>query len=243
MKFDTSLTAKNLGSSTNRVVLGIVLHDTAGNGGHGDTKYLATDPEKRGVSVDFCVERNGTVFKLNPDLKRYYTYHAGRSSKFKGYTNGSVNRVTVGIEMNQKSEMADWAKQGEVEWPSAQVKACAELCAWICKQFGLSKNDITTHKSIITDGSRSDPRGFPFTKFWEYFNAATLGLSGGNVEEAVPNSKPTYHTVKSGDTLWGIARQYNTTIEAIKKLNHSKYPSLQSPSTMINVGWSLMVKE
>lgn len=45
----------------------------------------------------------------------------------------------------------------------------------------------------------------------------------------------TYHIVKSGDTLWGIARQYGTSIEQIKQLN-------QLSSDNINIGMKLCVK-
>ncbi|NLB51577.1 MAG: LysM peptidoglycan-binding domain-containing protein [Syntrophomonadaceae bacterium] len=45
----------------------------------------------------------------------------------------------------------------------------------------------------------------------------------------------TYHIVKSGDTLWGIARQYDTNVEQIKQLN-------QINSDNIKIGLKLCVK-
>ena len=58
--------------------LGIVLHDTAGAGTHNDTLYLVNPGDGRKVSVDFTVERDGKIHKLNPDLQTYYCNHAGQ---------------------------------------------------------------------------------------------------------------------------------------------------------------------
>ena len=240
MKFNTTLSAKNLGSGS-RTVLGIVLHDTAGNGGHGDTKYLATDPEKRGVSVDFCVERTGEVYKLNPDLNRYFTFHAGRKTKFKGYTNGAVNRVTVGIEMNQKARLGDWIQGGQPIWPTEQIQAVASLCVWLCKQYKLTKSDIVTHSGIITDHSRSDPRSFPWAQFWDMFNnEIKTGVPGEKNPDVQLADKETY-TVQKGDTLYKIATQYKMPVEALKSLNVKKYPNFATPSMLITPGMVLIV--
>jgi len=226
------LTAKFLGRlSGKRKVKGIILHDTAGSGTHGDTKYLA-DPsgDGRKVSVDFTVERDGKVYQLNPDLEHNYTYHAGRATSFKGLSNQDVTRYCIGIEIVQKAKMSLIPK-----WPVEQVKAVAILCAQLCETFKLDKSDITTHARIITDGSRSDPRDWPFAQFWALFNdysSRRTTTSGVLLSEAVS------HHVKNGDTLYGIARQYATTIEKLKALN-----GMESPSTNIYVGQTLLVKE
>lgn len=69
----TELIAKYVKSGRLKIV-GIVLHDTAGNGGHGDTKYLAHPTDGRRVSVDFTVERDGGIWKLNPDLEKFRAF-------------------------------------------------------------------------------------------------------------------------------------------------------------------------
>ena len=218
MNIKRDLTATNLGNG-NRSIVGIVLHDTAGSGKINDVRYLANPSDGRTVSVDFSVTRDGEVYQLNPDLKKHWTFHAGRATKFKGLTNASVNKGTVGIEIVQKADLSLTPL-----YPDAQVKSVAELCAFLCEEFGLTKEDITTHARIITDHSRSDPRQFPFDKFFGMLNAAT-------------NFQPVTHTVVDGDTLFSLAQKFQTTIEEIKRLN-----GINESSNLITVGQVLIMK-
>lgn len=227
-QYDTSLHAKNRGTRSGKVEF-IVLHDTAGGGSINDAKYLANDPEHRGISVDFCVVKDGTVYQLNQDLKGHCTFHAGRHTSFRGRLNGAVNQHSVGIEIAQKAEM-----QGlEPAYPDVQVRAVAQVCRDLCVEFGLRKEDITTHTHIITDGSRSDPRQFPWSSFWAYFNQGSETDNGQGHLNA-----QTIHTVQAGETLWGLANRYSTTVEKIKALN-----GMNTPETVITVGQNLIVKE
>lgn len=186
-------------------VLGIVLHDTAGNGGHGDTEYLANPSDGRKVSVDFTVERNGGIWKLNPDLDKFYTPHAGRATKFKGKVNNGVTRATIGIEICQHKDLAL-----NPIYPTAQVKSVAKLCAWLVSEYNLTTSDITTHRNIITDGSRSDPRRFPFEGddgFWQFYWEAQGNGEEHEVSAVMPKiPEPGQYVVKAGDTLSAIAK-------------------------------------
>ncbi len=222
MEINKSLTAKYRAIGTRKVV-GIILHDTAGSGTHNDTKYLANPGDGRKVSVDFTVERDGSVWQLNPDLRKSWTYHAGRATSFKGLRNAEVTKGCIGIEIVQKARI----QESSPTYPEAQVKAVAELCAFLCDEFNLSKTDITTHQKVITDGSRSDPRLFPWASFWDWFSRAT-----GNPV----NSGQVFHIVEKGDTLWSIANRYHTTVEALKNLNN-----MESASNLLEISQKLLV--
>jgi hypothetical protein len=216
-----TLKARNLGSPRLRLngrpyIGGICLHDTSGSGTHGDTKYLADPSDGRSVSVDFTVERDGSIYQLNPDLIAHCTFHAGRSTVFRSdgrkFQNSEVNRVLIGIELVQKADLTL-----SPVWPIDQVQAAAELCLFLCQTFSLTKDRITTHARIITDGSRDDPRNFPFDSFWFYFNkAANIPTMETTPAEL---GSPNVYEVAAGDTLFGIARKFNTSINAIKALN------------------------
>lgn len=57
-------------------------------------------------------------------------------------------------------------------------------------------------------------------------------------EQATPvpsPNEPVYHTVRRGDTLFGLARQYDTTLDAILELNNRR-------STAIRVGERVRVR-
>jgi N-acetylmuramoyl-L-alanine amidase/Mannosyl-glycoprotein endo-beta-N-acetylglucosaminidase len=166
------LRAKFLNKRTGPIQ-GIVLHDTAGNGGHGDTVYLSNPGDGRPVSVDFTVEKDGSIWKLNPDLPSFYCNHAGRNTSWMGFKNKQVNAVSVGIEITQSSTL-----RGPPYYPADQVRAVGRLCAWLGAEFKFDNSRITTHRQIITDGSRSDPRKFPFDDFWAaYWEALGRGAS------------------------------------------------------------------
>lgn len=211
---------------------GIVLHDTAGSGGHGDAKYLANDPEHRGISVDFCIVKDGTIYQLNPDLRGLYTSHAGRKTRWiqKNISGSLINKGTIGIEIAQKAKIESIP---DPKYPDIQVRGVAFVCAKICKEFTLTKIDITTHKDLITDGSRSDPRQFPWPSFWGYFNQYT-----GNEPAGGPSLGQITHTVVDGETLWSLSVKYNTKVEVIKALN-----DMNTPSNLITEGQILVVKE
>ncbi|WP_128546588.1 N-acetylmuramoyl-L-alanine amidase [Larkinella soli] len=150
-----------------RPILGIVLHDTAGSGTHDDTLHLARPDDGRAVSADFTVERDGRIWNLNPDLTGYCSLHAGQNTAFRGLRNFAVDQATVGIEIVQHVDLALTPT-----YPTAQVRKVAWLCAWLATTLGLQPSDIITHRQVTADGSRTDPRYFPFEGpcgFWAYF--------------------------------------------------------------------------
>lgn len=206
----TELQAKYIRDGRPNIV-GIVLHDTAGSGSHNDTLYLANPGDGRKVSVDFTVERNGSIWKLNPDLLKLHCLHAGRATRFKGLVNNAVTRATIGIEICQNAELSL-----SPVYTDAQVSSTAQLCAWLVRRFRLTTSDITTHRQIITDGSRSDPRLFPFEGgggFWQHY-WASMGKGEEHAVSAImakipdPDLKQHTHNVASGDTLAAIAKKY-----------------------------------
>lgn len=218
--YNRTYTAKNTLSRQGLKPQFIVLHDTAGNGGLGDVKYLANPSDGRVVGVDFVVPKEGVVYQLNPDLRNRCTPHAGRNTHFRGFSNAKVNLACIGIEIGQKADM----RQLNPKYPAIQVQAVADLCRDLCDEFGFTKTDITTHAKIITDGSRSDPREFPWDSFWQYFS--------GDRDEKI------YHEVVPGDTLYAIAVRYLTSVEKIKSLN-----GMNTASNFIRPGQKLLVKE
>ena len=211
-------TAVHLGTGPRKVV-GVILHDTAGSGLINDVKYLANPSDGRKVSVDFCTTRDGKVYQLNPDLNNRWTYHAGRATSFKGLKNQAVTKSCIGIEICQRADLSL-----SPLYPLEQVQATAKLCSYLIKEFELNREDITTHANVITDGSRIDPRRFPWREFWLSFE--NQGGAGA-----------VHHTVLPGDTLWGLANKYSTTIENIKALN-----AINEFSNVITVGQLLRVR-
>ena len=50
------------------------------------------------------------------------------------------------------------------------------------------------------------------------------------------------HKVQPGDSLSGIAKQYDIAVEGLVELNKEKYPGLVDDPGAISVGWELIVR-
>ncbi len=218
LSINQTLRAKHLGARATPIE-GVILHDTAGAGTHNDTLYLANPSDGRTVSVDFTVERDGSVWQLNPDLREFATFHAGRATKFKGLVNKQVTLATVGIEIVQKADLSL-----KPTYPAAQISSVAGLCAGLCGEFGLLAADITTHAAVITDGSRTDPRKFDFDAFWLAFREAigqgdAAAAAQGMTKIAESSAGEKAYSVRAGDTLTKIAKRFGVSVKAIQKRN------------------------
>ncbi|MBN1638531.1 MAG: LysM peptidoglycan-binding domain-containing protein [Ignavibacteriales bacterium] len=51
--------------------------------------------------------------------------------------------------------------------------------------------------------------------------------SSNNKTSTTKNSSTTEHTVQKGETLWDIAKKYNTTVDELKKINSLKNNDIQ----------------
>ncbi len=142
----------NLGKRKLKPTL-IVLHHS---GGHiqGD---LATLCGTKKVSADFEVAKDGTIYKLNPQLTQYVTWHAGVSA-WNGRQN--CNSFSFGIEQEHMPGDA---------WTDAQIQSVAKLCAWLIVTFPtlvLANGCIQSHAAVaLPKGRKDDPENFPWDKF------------------------------------------------------------------------------
>ena len=144
----------NLGKRRLKPTL-IVLHHTGGSL-VGDLTTLTSKAAK--VSADFLISQSGQIYKLNPQLSEYVTWHAG-VSEYKGRKN--CNGFSFGIEMTHRV--------GDV-WSDSQVRACADLCRWLREKFG--NLDITSHAEVaLPKGRKTDPENFPWVRFSKHYHS------------------------------------------------------------------------
>lgn len=152
--------AKNLSKRTRKPKL-IVLHHT---GGHlaGDLATLCSKASK--VSADFEIARDGTIYKLNPQLSLHWTWQAG-VSEWDGKKN--INPISFGIEQEHMP--------GET-WPDAQIEATAKVCAFLCDKFEIPREHIYSHAHVARPiGRKTDPEHFPWTAFKKCLDAELDG--------------------------------------------------------------------
>lgn len=137
-------------------IQGIVLHHTAGRY-PGDLNTLTS--AKSRVSADFYLSAKNGLFKLNPQLQRWKTWHAGMSF-WADHGGFLVNDNTIGIEMEFDPRRD--------EWSPGMVEDCAHLVAWLIQRYKLDVNNgvVASHRKVaLPPGRKIDPLGFPWNDF------------------------------------------------------------------------------
>lgn len=144
---------------TTRPITCVVIHATATSGVDSPKEWLC-DP-KSDVSAHYLVGLDGTLYHLVHESN--IAYHAGESV-WKGAP--QVNHFSVGIELVN-------ANDGVMEYPEAQLAACAELVASICSDYGVKLEDVVGHLDVAP-GRKTDPAAFPWDDFRGRLKAAGI---------------------------------------------------------------------
>lgn len=93
----------------------------------------------------------------------------------------------------------------------------------------MSKIKIKSGRKLVVFKLVHEPEGYK-----EKFTHQKAG--GGDSEDYIAgNEEYVYHVVKNGDTLWGIAKSYNCSIDEIKSLNKDKDVSVLHSGTKLKV--------
>ncbi len=148
----TFIQAKSYQTGRSRSVQNIILH--------GSDAVEEEDLQRltKGMnSVHWYVTRDGRYYQFvdNGDT----AIHVGRAA-----STLYSNAATIGVE--HEHCVGD-------DWPDDQIKASANLCAYICNRYGLTESNILTHEFVAEPRGRvSDPENFPRKKFFAQLNMA-----------------------------------------------------------------------
>ena len=150
-----------------REVLAVVMHWTANPAASAKDNRDFFENRKTGSggygSAHYIIDKNGIVVAAVPENE--IAYHTGSSAKDpasgKVYTdeararfgkyaseNNSPNNCTIGIELCPTDAAGNFT--------DATINTAIELCADICRRYGLTAQAITTHHNIV--GWKDCPR-------------------------------------------------------------------------------------
>lgn len=145
----------------------IVLHwtGTPSQNAHETRAYFESLKTRKDTyaSAHYIIDQQGIILSIIPENE--ISYHCGSSlpdplsgkiytdiarKKFGCYATerSSPNFCTIGIELCPNDIAGNFTTE--------TVKAAAELCADICKRYGLNLMDIMTHKDVV--GWKNCPR-------------------------------------------------------------------------------------
>jgi len=137
-------------------VSAIVLHADASSRVASSLDWIRRAESK--VSYHVLIGRVGEVFAVvHPDRM---AWHAGVSS-LDGASH--VNRFSVGVCLSNRND-------GVEQHPGAQVSAAADVCAALCRHYGIPVDRIVTHAQVAP-GRKTDPIALDLAEFRERVNA------------------------------------------------------------------------
>jgi len=132
----------------------LVIHATAG-GEAGALSWLC-NPASR-VSADFVIGKQGNIWQLNADLDAAFTWHAGKSAWRGLEMQGTLNPVSIGIELANLNN-------GRDPYPPPQIAALTNLVRTLMARYAIPLDHVVRHLDV-SPGRKTDTAGFPWTEW------------------------------------------------------------------------------
>jgi N-acetylmuramoyl-L-alanine amidase CwlA len=206
------------------VAKGTVVHETASPNGSAEAhyKYFNDGAKGRSASAHAFIDHE-TIIQTVPWDEQ--SWHAG----------GTANRNYIGIEL---CHYEDEKKFNEI-WKRA-VWLFAYLHVNVIKQTTINKDTLMSHKEVSLkwkETTHVDPVAYfaIFGKTVDDFRNAAQAEINAMIAKPTSPSNATY-TVEAGDTLWGISKKYDMTVDSLMKLNNLS-------SSTIHVGQILNITQ
>lgn len=186
-----------------------------------------------GVGYHFIIRRNGTVER-------------GRPIERKGAHVGGFNAKSIGVSL--AGGVASNGQTPQDNFTDAQMVAARDLVLDLMANHHVPVENVMGHKEVIQQITHGSPKACPvfsMDRFRTMLKDRQVGgaddTSGENWgtdmaddDDETEETSRTY-SVQSGDTLWGIANRYGTTIADIRRLNPSIAGDLIRPGDVIRV--------
>ncbi len=219
------------GNNSNVIV--ISNHLNAGGGEGAEVIYALRNPSTLATSILNNLEVAGATPRRiyqrtlpSDPTKDYYFIHRNT-----GQTEPLI--IEYGFIDNDKN--LDYLKANYENLAEAVIKAI--LAYKNLPYTPPTQINVNTYKVAKGDTLYSIARkqNTTISKIKELNNLTSDNLSVGMTLQ-VPSTKPTYqtYTIKKGDSLYSISKKYNTTVDAIKKINNL-------PSNILTIGTTIQI--
>lgn len=161
------------------------------------------------------------------------TWHAGWGNRAR-YERAAGGRMPVDVELgrpaaddysgtNERAHAVALITYGAGPYTAEQVEAGARVCAAYCRAEGWAQYGAASMLGHSELSARKIDPQLDMGQLRTRTHALVMGLD------------ETWHVVVTGDTLWSLARRYDTTVDTLRRLNNLQ-------SDVIGVGWRLRVR-
>lgn len=221
MKIQQRLTSLNCWKGGNKKKY-LVIHDVGVKGQSAEANAKYFNSAFRGASAHYFIDRT-SIWQVVADND--CAWHVGDDKN--DLDDGINNLNSIGLELIVE-------KDGTIH---PQTKENAKwLVVLLQNKYNIPNENIVRH---FDASGKNCPQYMNRDKKWTEWYAFYKFLTGtGAVEvpKQVIENKVTSITVQKGNTLWGLSKQYNVTVEQLKEWNNLK-------SDEIKIGQVLQLKE
>ncbi|OGL43948.1 MAG: hypothetical protein A2W05_08215 [Candidatus Schekmanbacteria bacterium RBG_16_38_10] len=166
----------------------------------------------------------GIIKKLNPELRSWATPPKNKSYEL---------RIPAGAKDKFAVEIANAkvAEKSRVAWVNYRVKK-NETLSTVARKFNISVNTLMEANSMSNANKISKGQKIIVPNYYERLASASSGSDSGSESK---NTKLSFYTVKSGDTLGEIAKTHKVSVNSIKKWNKLKRASFLKPNQKLKI--------